>query len=477
MPPDLGQGGCSALGDGVILARCLADVLLENSTCQRRLDSENEDEYRRTKKGLDNYAEKRTWRVFDLICTGYMLGWIQEYLYKIVYFEPKFARKGTTKMEVNADIVIVGAGISGLATALALHRLGIKSLVLESSNVLRAAGITITAWTNAWRVLDALGIADSLRQQHGQIFGGDDEVRCLKRKALLEALAKDLPSGTIRYSSKVVSIEESGFSKLVHLDNGSTLKTKVLIGCDGVNSVVTKWLGFNKPTLLGRSAIRGCAYYVDGHSFEPKFDVLVGNGVRFGVVPCDHYAVYWFLTGSLSAQGNSTLQENQLKLKQFVLNKLGKVSDHIRAVVEDTKVEEIACASLGYRPPLEVLFGNISKDNVSVAGDACHLMTPDLAQGGCLALEDGIVLARCLADALLENEDEYKYERIKHGLNNYAEKRRWRAVDLIYTGCMLGWIQESEWFGVRYLREKLLSHYLSELPLKKADFDPKQLVL
>ncbi|KAL2937044.1 Monooxygenase 2 [Bienertia sinuspersici] len=74
-------------------------------------------------------------------------------------------------MEVNADIVIVGAGISGLATALALHRLGIKSLVLESSNVLRAAGITITAWTNAWRVLDALGIADSLRQQHGQIFG------------------------------------------------------------------------------------------------------------------------------------------------------------------------------------------------------------------------------------------------------------------------------------------------------------------
>lgn len=50
----------------------------------------------------------------------------------------------------------------------------------------------------------------------------------MRRKALLEALAEDLPSGTIRYSSKVVAIEESGSSKLVHLADGSILKAKVL---------------------------------------------------------------------------------------------------------------------------------------------------------------------------------------------------------------------------------------------------------
>ena len=56
---------------------------------------------------------------------------------------------------------------------------------------------------------------------------GDHEVRCVRRKDLLEALAKELPSGTIRYSSKVVSIEDSGLSKLVHLADGSILETKV----------------------------------------------------------------------------------------------------------------------------------------------------------------------------------------------------------------------------------------------------------
>lgn len=59
------------------------------------------------------------------------------------------------------------------------------------------------------------------------VHSGDHELRCVRRKLLLEALAKDLPNGTIRFSSKVVCIEESGFFKLVHLADGTILKTKV----------------------------------------------------------------------------------------------------------------------------------------------------------------------------------------------------------------------------------------------------------
>jgi len=56
---------------------------------------------------------------------------------------------------------------------------------------------------------------------------GDHEVRCVQRRILLEALANELPSGTIRFSSKVVNVEESGFYKIVHLADGTILRTKV----------------------------------------------------------------------------------------------------------------------------------------------------------------------------------------------------------------------------------------------------------
>lgn len=69
------------------------------------------------------------------------------------------------------DIVIVGAGISGLTTSLGLHRLGLRSVVLESSDRLRITGFALSLWTNAWRALDAVAIAHSLRQHFLQLRG------------------------------------------------------------------------------------------------------------------------------------------------------------------------------------------------------------------------------------------------------------------------------------------------------------------
>ncbi|KAK9987712.1 hypothetical protein SO802_027951 [Lithocarpus litseifolius] len=78
---------------------------------------------------------------------------------------------------VPEDIVIVGAGVAGLATSLGLHRylltlfvyVGYSKLVLESSENLRSAGYCLTTFTNAWKALDALGVGDSIRQQHERL--------------------------------------------------------------------------------------------------------------------------------------------------------------------------------------------------------------------------------------------------------------------------------------------------------------------
>ena len=139
------------------------------------------------------------------------------------------------------------------------------------------------------------------------MYSGEHEVRCVRRKLLLETIEKELPIGTVKYSSKVVSIEESGCFKLVHVSDGSVLRTKVLIGCDGVNSVVAKWLGFNKAAFVGRSAIRGYADFKGSHGFGPTFLQFSGNGVRSGIIPCHDTTVYWFFTFTPSTQGEKSL--------------------------------------------------------------------------------------------------------------------------------------------------------------------------
>ncbi|KAK3193543.1 hypothetical protein Dsin_024853 [Dipteronia sinensis] len=233
------------------------------------------------------------------------------------------------------DIVIVGAGIAGLTTSLGLHRLGIRSLVLESSETLRATGFAFTTWSNAWRALDALGI-------------------------------------------------------------------------------------------------------------------------------------------------DKELEDNPAKMKQFVVSKCHDLPDRIKAVIENTLLDSIISSPLRYRRQWEVLWGNISKGNVCVAGDALHPMTPDIGQGGCAALEDGIVLARCIAEALTKagdddiNDDDKNravFERIEMGLNKFGKERRWRSFELISTAYMVGYIQQSERKIMNFLRDKILTSYLASLLMKRSDFD------
>ncbi|RZB43279.1 monooxygenase 2-like [Glycine soja] len=401
--------------------------------------------------------------------------------------------------EVVEDIVIVGAGIAGLSTSLGLHRLGIRSLVLESSDSLRITGFALSIWENAWKALDAVGVGDFLRQQHPQLnrvvttslvtgqqtsvmsfteTGNqqrDREIRCVKRKLLLEALANELPSGTIRYLSKVVALEESGFYKILHLADGTTIKTKVLIGCDGVNSVVAKWLGFKNASFTGRYSIRGCAEVQSNHGLEPRTMQFFGKGFRAGVIPCDEKAVYWFFTWTPKSH-DKELDDNPAKLKEFVLNKLEKMPSDIRYYIEKTELDVILLVPLRYRHPWELMFGNISKGNVCVGGDAFHPMTPDLGQGGCCALEDGVVLARFLGEAFSKHikekdEEDDQFKRIEESLKKYAKERRWRSIDVIATAYMVGSIQQAESKLVTFLRDNILAAFLASQYLKKSGYD------
>ncbi|KAG5542947.1 hypothetical protein RHGRI_015891 [Rhododendron griersonianum] len=153
------------------------------------------------------------------------------------------------EQDMEEHIVIVGGGIAGPSTALGLNSMQVRTTELSVGIIRELKNYWFCNYFDDQRLEGtrcSLGIGNSLREHYPLIFQFSSwffcfrgyESRCVRRKELLETLERELPHGTIRYSSKVVSIEGRGYHKFLHLADGSTLKAKALIGCDGVHSLV-----------------------------------------------------------------------------------------------------------------------------------------------------------------------------------------------------------------------------------------------
>ncbi|CAN6168152.1 unnamed protein product [Urochloa humidicola] len=353
------------------------------------------------------------------------------------------AASATLRSEEN--VVVVGAGVAGLATALALRRLGVGAAVLEQGEALRAGGTSLTLFKNGWRVLDAIGVADELRAKYLRIqgmrmrspaAGGRDlrefsfeeeapgqEVRAVERRVLLETLASKLPPGTISFSSKLKSIAEQGpDGTLLVLEDGRQILSKIVIGCDGVNSPIARWMGFSEPRYVGHMAFRGLAEYADGQPFEPKVNYIYGRGVRAGFVPVSSTKVYWFICFNRQDPGPKITDPAALKSEALELVR-GWPSD-LLAVMRSTPEGAVVRTPLVDRWLWPGIAPGASRGGrVVLAGDAWHPMTPNLGQGACCALEDAVVLARRLAPAAADGD----VAGVEAAMRAY-EAERWARV-------------------------------------------------
>lgn len=168
-------------------------------------------------------------------------------------------------------------------------------------------------------------------------------------------------------------------------------------------------------------------------------------------------------------------------MKQFVMGKISNTQKHLLDVVERTELDSISMAPLKYRSPWNILFGNIVKNSVCVAGDALHPMTPDLGQGGSSSLEDAVVLARCLGGALTSNAsekegDEDYHARIAKGLEKYGKERRWRSFSLVMVAHYVGLLQESANKVVTFFRKRFLYWFTVDPFVRMGDFDCGKLI-
>mmetsp|Transcript_4027 Transcript_4027/g.11681 ORF Transcript_4027/g.11681 Transcript_4027/m.11681 type:complete len:463 (+) Transcript_4027:130-1518(+) len=359
-------------------------------------------------------------------------------------------------------VVIAGAGLAGLCTAVALHKVGIPVRVLERDDVLPVGGSAIAMWANAFRALDAIGVAAPLRAAHpllertelcsrsGQVLrsfnferdceGGPHEARGMRRSELLQAMAAALPPDTIHFGAPVegVRTDASGAVEAEVATGRADGRGAVVVGADGVRSRVGAHLGLSMPNYAGYSAYRGLATFEEGLPLPLNTIRQVwGDGVRAGMYPISDTEMYWFTCFNAPNGSGPSSAEDQ---KQEALDSVRGWPFGVPEAIAATSLSDVSRGRLGDRWSLPG--STYGRGCVTVVGDAAHPMTPNLGQGGCTALEDGIILARLLQPVLGEGAPHTtsteRAAAVEGALREYERQRTRRCFKVTLRSAAFG---------------------------------------
>ncbi|OYN78234.1 FAD-dependent oxidoreductase [Mycolicibacterium sphagni] len=305
-----------------------------------------------------------------------------------------------------AEIVVVGAGIAGLATAAAFQRSDHSVTVIEErTDTSSGAGISI--WPNALAALDQLGLGEQVRTAGGRVTAGairwkdgrwlrrpagerivtalGEPLVVLQRAALRDILSGALAPGTIVDGVAVREVSTIRDGVRLYLSDSSTRDAEAVVGADGTRSVLARHL--NGPLTYryaGYTAWRGVSTLTIEADLAGE---TLGSGAEVGHVPMGSDRTYWFATERAS-EGASAPQGELAYLRS-------------RFASWATPIPELLAAT----DPSNVLRNDLydrsharrwAAGPVVLVGDAAHPMRPHLGQGGCQALEDAAVLGACV---------------------------------------------------------------------------------
>lgn len=372
--------------------------------------------------------------------------------------------------------LVVGAGIGGLATAVALRRAGFEPLVLERAPQAREAGSGLLLGANAVAALRSLGLhgtasglgvpttAGLLRDPAGGILadvrlppgqerlGGNSAA--VSRPELLAALLEEA-GDRVRAGSRVVGFRTTPDGVAAVLEGGELEPGRILVGADGAYSAVREGLPggakSGRPRYAGYTAWRGVAHGVDG--LVPRGVGLEtwGRGARFGCVYIGDGRVYWFATQNAPEGARDALGESRGRVLGLLRGWHEPVEDLVRATPEGgIRRDDVYDCKPGLR------WGS---GPVTLLGDAAHTMTPNLGQGAGQALVDAATLGETLATA----------PDPESGLRLYERRRRIPAAALTlisrYAG-VAGQLQSPALVGLRDRTFRLSPHRLEERGLR-----------
>ncbi|WP_199330426.1 FAD-dependent monooxygenase [Microcoleus sp. FACHB-68] len=330
------------------------------------------------------------------------------------------------------NIAIIGGGIGGLATAITLLKHGFNVQVYERAQALRPIGAGLTLTPNGLNTLNAIqpGLVESLKQAGSQmntliLKRSTGEIIASKPLTALEhygqpllniqwsrlqaILASLLPSDIIHLNHQCIGFEQHESSVETHFENGKTIQSDLLIGADGINSVVRqKLIGDGSPLYAGRMSWRAVIQYPHP-LLTPNLATLItaADGKNFLLVDVGEGYTFWS-AGALLADDSVCQRATDAKAR--VLEIFAEWADPVEAIIQATPADEIVERPICDRTPLQ----RWSEGRVTLLGDAAHPVVPSLGQGANTAFEDAYELAECLslAPSIEAALDAYERHRI-----------------------------------------------------------------
>jgi 2-polyprenyl-6-methoxyphenol hydroxylase-like FAD-dependent oxidoreductase len=357
--------------------------------------------------------------------------------------------------------LIIGGGIGGLTTAIALHQHGIDFEVFEAAPELKPVGAGIVMASNAMQVFQRLGIERKIigaGLEVQQAFGVDEKFKVISgldvkgkvaprygigsyaihRGRLQQVLLSEIESNKVYLNKRLASIQQSETKVIAKFEDGTSAEGDFIIGADGIKSAVRKSIFGELPLRYsGQTCWRGMAKFSlpdskKGHSYEmwgPQ------KGLRFGFVPTAPDEVYFFTTYFTEAGGRDSGV-----VKEQVLKLYAPFGELPRLIMEATPEENIIRSDIHDLSPIQHWW----KGRVVLLGDAAHATTPNLGQGGCQAVEDAFVLATCLEQNKNPESAFAQYQSLRYQKALHVVNMSWQFGKVTNLGSpVLRWLRNN----------------------------------
>src|SRR5829696_6694898 len=350
-------------------------------------------------------------------------------------------------------VAVLGAGPAGMAAALGALKAGHDVVVYEKYREARPAGNILNLWPPPLKALRALGVdtEDLGAPTHSEFRNLEGKVRVdvkldedvkeafgggfigLLRPELYERMLAAIPAGTIRFDSQVERIEQRERAVTLHFTDGTTAEHDVLVGADGIDSLVRRTLWGDAPKREHRLHIFGGFTFADVDGTVPNKCVL---------------------THSRTTQGSWTSIRNKGRdgHQWWVLTSTDLATGFpapLPGLIAATEPENVQRWVLRDRPALK----QWSKGRATLVGDAAHPTSPYAAYGAGMSIEDGYFLGVALRGVDLTDP-----AAVQRALQSYEDPRKPHTAKQVQMAFVLGKVFHHAPAPLRPIRDFVFDH-------------------